>query len=190
MLRHAGRDRNLASTIIISIISSSLHPRVQTLVSTCPYLRPLPLPHKHRSPLHCPDPIRQRAVQRKIRQHGPERVGFGRVPAELVVAVEGDGGDDNGGIAEGQADVGQEVGLFEFEGGEVVGEGVVGGVFEVCAGEVLVGKGEVVGWDGGLGKGTRERVDCDFRGGHAEGCCLCCRCNCGQRLFRSMHYWD
>lgn len=49
----------------------------------------------------------------------------------LVVEVKCDGGDDDGAVAEGEADVSQEVRLFEFEGGEVVGEGVVGGVFKV-----------------------------------------------------------
>ena len=57
--------------------------------------------------------------------------------------------------------------LLEFEGGEVVGEGVVGGVFEVWGG-VLVGRVDVVGWEG-LEESTGEGVDCDFGGSHVAG---------------------
>ncbi len=49
--------------------------------------------------------------------------------AELVVPVEGCGGDCEGGVAESQARVGEDVRLGEVEGVEVGGDGVVGSVF-------------------------------------------------------------
>ena len=49
------------------------------------------------------------------------------------------------------------MGLGEFEGGEVVGEGVVGCVFEVCKIHIGVSVGGE-GVEGGLGTG--EGVDC------------------------------
>lgn len=52
----------------------------------------------------------------------------------LVVEVECDCGDDDSAVAEGEADIGEEMRLLEFERGEVVGEGVVGGVFQVWEG--------------------------------------------------------
>jgi hypothetical protein len=49
--------------------------------------------------------------------------------AELVVPVKGRGADDEGGVANRQASVREGVRLCEFEGVEVRGDGVVGGVF-------------------------------------------------------------
>lgn len=54
---------------------------------------------------------------------------FCGLEAQLVVPPEGQGADSEGGVPECQARVGEGVGLGEFEGVEVCGYGVVGGVF-------------------------------------------------------------
>lgn len=76
-------------------------------------------------------PNRQCAAQEHVDSHRAGRVVLCVVEAELVVPQEAEGGDEEGPIAEGEADVLEVEGLLEFEGVEVVCEGVVGGVFEV-----------------------------------------------------------
>ena len=110
------------------------------------------LPSKHHPLLHPPYPHRQDTIQDEIHEHGPKSPIFSRIPAEFPVGVEGDAGYDHRGVAEREADVGEEVGLGEGEGGEVVGKGVVGGVFEVWE----MGKRGLVGSGGGEG-GRRYR---------------------------------
>ena len=62
------------------------------------------------------------------------------------------------------------MGLGEFEGGEVVWEGVVGGVFEVWRVEIEVSMRDE-GVEGGLGTG--EGVDCYLLRRHCVRiCCI------------------
>jgi hypothetical protein len=77
------------------------------------------------------DPQRQRAVEEGVQRDRGRGVGFRGVKAELVVPEEGEGGEEEGRVADRETGVEQAVGLDEAEGVEVVGQGVVGGVFEV-----------------------------------------------------------
>lgn len=85
-----------------------------------------------------PDPQGQGGVQDGVDEHGGGRVVLGALEAELVVPEEAGGGDEEGGVAQAQAHVGEGVGLLELQRVEVVGDGIVGGVLEVCPG-LLVG---------------------------------------------------
>lgn len=76
-------------------------------------------------------PKRQCAAQDHVDSHRASCVVLGVIEADLVVPQEAEGGDEEGAIAEGEADVLEVEGLLEFEGVDVVCEGVVGGVFEV-----------------------------------------------------------
>jgi hypothetical protein len=88
-------------------------------------------PHVHRPPLDEPNPQRQRAIQKRVKRDGGGRVVLRILEAELVVPAEAGGADGEGGVAEREAHVAEGVGLLEGEGIEVVGDCVVGGVFEV-----------------------------------------------------------
>lgn len=94
-------------------------------------------PARRRADIHNPillqpDPQRQGGIQQGIQRHRSGGVIFGALEAELVVPGETGGGDKEGGIAQGQAHVSQGVGLLELEGVQVIGDGIIGGVLEVC----------------------------------------------------------
>lgn len=109
-------------------------------------------PNVNDAPLDEPDPGRQRAVEEGVEGDGDGGVGLGRLEAQGVVPVEAGGAEGEGGVAEGEADVGEGVGLGEVEGVEVVGDGVVGGVFQVW-GWVLVRR------FAGLGEGRGRTIE-------------------------------
>lgn len=75
------------------------------------------------------DPGCEEAVEEGVEGDGDGGVGFCGVEAEGVVPVEAGGAEEEGGVAEGEADVGEGVGLGEVQGVQVGGDGVVGGVF-------------------------------------------------------------
>lgn len=75
------------------------------------------------------DPRGESGVERGVEGDGRGGREFRRFEAELVVPGEAGGGGEEGEVAEGEADVGEGVGLAEGEGVEVVGDGVVGCVF-------------------------------------------------------------
>ena len=56
------------------------------------------------------------------------------------------------------------MGLFEFEGREVIGQGIICCVFKICGLPSAWDAGE--NWETGLCGFTGERVDCDFWGRH------------------------
>ena len=124
---------SLRSLAAIPRLASALHSRTIPLVgrSAPTYSRAVPPPFEHQATLHSPDPERIRPVQGKVRDDRGDGPVLCRLEAELVVEVERCCCDEDGGVAEGEADIGVVVGLVEVEGCEVVCEGVVGGVFEV-----------------------------------------------------------
>ena len=82
--------------------------------------------------LNSPYPKGQCAVEDEVSYDSVKGTLLCRVPAELPICVESNGGDDDGCVAKCKSDVSQCVGLLEFEGGKVVWEGVVGGILEIC----------------------------------------------------------
>jgi len=82
--------------------------------------------------LNIPNPQRHGAIKNHVEDHGAGRQVLCALEAELVVPSEAGGRDEEGGGAKGEADVGGCVDLFNFEGVEVVWDGIVGGVFKVC----------------------------------------------------------
>jgi hypothetical protein len=115
------------------------------------YLPTLPLPLVHHPLLHNPQPITERAVQHKIRSHRRRGIRLRTLPSELPVKVEERARDGDGCVPEDQAHVGLGVDLAEFEGVEVVGESVVGCVFEVWGNVRLGGR---LGDGGGYRRGS------------------------------------
>lgn len=75
------------------------------------------------------DPEGQDAVEHGVEGDGGGGVVLGGLEAELVVPGEAGGGDGEGRVPQGQPRVDQPVVLLEAQGVEVVGDGVVGGVF-------------------------------------------------------------
>lgn len=93
-------------------------------------------PHIHSSPLDKPNPQRQRAIQKRVKRDGGRGVVLRIIEAELIVPAKAGGADGEGGVAEREAHVAERVRLLEGERVEVVGDCVVGGVFEVCGREL------------------------------------------------------
>lgn len=85
----------------------------------------------HNPLLHLPYPERQGAVEDGVQDDGERGVQLRVLEAQLVVPEETGAGYGERRIAQGEADVGQVVGLAEFETVEVVGNGIIGGVFEI-----------------------------------------------------------
>ena len=122
MLFHARCDGNLALSQ-----QNASHSVPEQRVS---HKRITNLPRKNLPLFHTPYPIRQGAIEYEICNHSPQRPVLGSVPSELVISVEGCACNQDGGVAECESDVGEKMRLLEFERCEVIGEGVVGGVFE------------------------------------------------------------
>lgn len=175
MLLRSRRESDLLQSSPVSHLSSLLH-----ALYVCTHLLPLPHPLKHQPLLHRPHPIRIERIQHRIRGHRHRRPMLRRRPPELVIRHKGDRGNDHGEVAHRQAEVEFGVVLAEGEAAEVVGEGVVGGVFEVVEGvgrDFRVGHGEmgwrvrrgcvegqgIVGWVEGWGAGCGGEVErCPF----------------------------
>ena len=81
------------------------------------YQRIVDFPREDFTLLHAPDPVCERSVEDEVYDHGPEGPELGGVPTELVIGVEGCAGDDDGGVAECESDVGEEMRLVELERG-------------------------------------------------------------------------
>ena len=102
------------------------------------YFSALPDTGVDESLLHGPDPICEGAVQGKVGDYGNGGPAFRGLETVFVVEGEGGGGDEDGGVSEGELDVGVPVVLAEFQRVEVVLEGVVGGIFAVW---------QMLGWE-------------------------------------------
>ena len=63
-------------------------------------LSALPHPDEYSARFDRPDPVRQYPVQDEVCETGWRRVGFRIVPAQFVVGVEQDPGDDNGAVTQ------------------------------------------------------------------------------------------
>lgn len=103
------------------------------------YLSFLALTLIHRPLLNTPDPVRECRIQDEVHGYSGCGVDFCGVPAELPVEVEECSCNENGGVAEEEANVGFGVDLAEAEVVEVGGDVFVGGVFEVCEGIKCLG---------------------------------------------------
>ena len=78
-----------------------------------------------------PDPDCEEEVDDEVDDAGVQGGGFGSFPAEFVIETKSGGSDGNGGVAEGETDVREGVGLSKGQGGDDGGKRVVGGGFEV-----------------------------------------------------------
>lgn len=76
-----------------------------------------PFTNKDLAFLHSPYPESQGAIKNEVRDYGPEGSLLRGIPTQLVVCVERDGGHDNGAVAEGESDIGEEMRLLKFERG-------------------------------------------------------------------------
>ncbi len=81
------------------------------------YQRLIEFPGEDLTLLDAPYPICERSVEDEVYDHGPEGPELGGVPPELEIGVEGCAGDEDGGVAECESDVGEEMRLLEFERG-------------------------------------------------------------------------
>lgn len=81
------------------------------------YQRIIDFPREDFTLLDAPDPICESPIEYEVYDHGPEGPELGGVPTELVIGVEGYAGDEDGGVAECEPDVGEEMRLVEFERG-------------------------------------------------------------------------
>lgn len=88
-------------------------------------------PNVYLSLLDSPDPVRQSAVQTCVQRNGSCSEVFCIIEAEFEVPVEGRGGKSKCGVAKAKADIRECVGLREFEGVQVIWNGIVGGVFQI-----------------------------------------------------------
>lgn len=81
-----------------------------------------------------PYPQSQRRVEYGVDNHSAGCVVFCALEAELVVPEKAGGSDQEGGVAQAQADIGEGVGLLELQGIQVVGNRIIRGVLEICSG--------------------------------------------------------
>jgi hypothetical protein len=87
--------------------------------------------HVHLALLDAPDPEGKQAIQAGVSGDSRGGVVFCVVEAELEVPIESRGADGKGQIADAESHIGENVRLLEFERVEVVGDGIVAGIFEV-----------------------------------------------------------
>ena len=90
-------------------------------------------PLVHDSLLHERDPEGEDGVYHRIYTHGHGRVVLGVLKAELVVPGEAGPGDGEGRIAESQSCVDQSMVLLELQRVEIVRNGIIGGVLQICS---------------------------------------------------------
>ena len=76
---------------------------------------------EHISLLQAPYPNCQCSIQRKVNKDSPERSRLCFIPAQFVVRVKGDGGNQNRAVSKSQSYIRQIMGLLEFERGKVIG---------------------------------------------------------------------
>jgi hypothetical protein len=85
---------------------------------------------------------RQGTIQHGVHKTCGSGVGFGGIPAQLPICVEGDCGDSDCGVAKGEAGVGMGVELGKGVGGrercKIRRKSIIGGVLEVY--EALAGE--------------------------------------------------
>ncbi len=81
--------------------------------------------------LNQPNPCRQRTIEHCVKCHGDGGVMLRGVPAEPVVPVEAGCAKREGGIADCETDIGQNVRLLELERVEIGWDGIVGSVLKV-----------------------------------------------------------
>lgn len=93
--------------------------------------RIIDLPCENLALLHAPYPICQSSIEDDICDNGPKRPILGSVPAELVIGIECYACDNDGGVSQCESDVCEEMRLLEFEGSQVIGQGVVCGIFQI-----------------------------------------------------------
>ena len=109
------------------------------------YLPRLPLPREHNALFNRPYPVREYSVYDEVCDDRRCCVSFRGIPALLPIEVEESACDGDRAIAEEEPNISLRVRLPEFEGGQVVGESIIGGVFEVwdriSRGWIWVGKG-------------------------------------------------
>lgn len=96
------------------------------------------LPREDSAFFNAPYPNCQKSIQGEISENSPERPIFGLIPPQFVISVEGRGSNDYSGVTQRQSHVREEVGLLEFQRGEIVGKGIVGGILEICPGHKAV----------------------------------------------------
>lgn len=82
--------------------------------------------------LNPPNPKRQTALQKGIRSNGNSGIQLGVVETKLVIPQRAGGSDGEGAVAESEAHVGHGVLLGEADRVEVVRDGIVGAILQVC----------------------------------------------------------
>jgi hypothetical protein len=103
---------------------------IRGIEPTC-LVAPRARPDVHRAFLDTPDPKCEQTIQARVDSNSRSGVVFCVVEAELVIPEERCSADCKGQITNTKPYVSEPVGLFEFEGVEVVGYGIVASIFEV-----------------------------------------------------------
>ena len=81
--------------------------------------------------LNGPDPERHGPVESEISQNCPESSNLRSIPAKFVVSRKRDSCNNDCRVAKCQSHIGELVRLLEFQGVEVIWEGIVGGILKV-----------------------------------------------------------